>query len=126
MLILFDRVEDAEHSGRGGADNEEDDDGDQDNNEHPLLGVLENLLAVPGPGASPVCRRGLRGDTRARGECRGARGCCALRRASTGPRARREHGDREVCEARGVACGGGGGGRSAAGLAPARHRGGGH
>ena len=128
MLILLDRVEDAEHSGGGGAHHEEDDDGDQDDHQHPLLGVLENLLTVPGPRTSPVSRRGLRSKARraSRGQCRGARGYCALVRVSPGARARIERGDREVCEARGVARGRGGGGGRAACLAPAWHRGGGH
>ena len=123
MLILLDRVEDAEDRGRGGADHEEDDDGDQDDHEHPLLGVLENLLTVSRPRASAMGRSGLRGEAHSRrGESRGTRGCGALRRAS-GARARPKSGNREVCEARSVARGGGGGGGCAAGLTPARDRG---
>ena len=122
MLILLNRVEDAEDCGGGGADHEEDYDGDQDNHEHPLLGVLENLLTVTRPRASAMGRSGLRSKAHtSRGE-RGTRGCGALGSAS-GARARPERGNREVCEARSVARGGGGGGRGAAGLTSARDRG---
>ena len=40
------RVEDGEYSGRGGAADKQDHDGDEDEDEHPLLGALQRAVLV--------------------------------------------------------------------------------
>ena len=56
VVIKLARVEDAEDGCRCGAADEEDDDGDEHQDQHPLLRALQSLHPPP-PGLRPELRR---------------------------------------------------------------------